>query len=148
MWKDGSTTKCTARRGIVARFLEDTGGNIGIEFVIWMIVFLPLVGIIIDASLLYQAHADMWKVARDGARRLVTDQSTSPAAVKHRMVSELAEEWSYNFVVNAAITGKYPDEKAIVDIKVDIEGASFFGAFSEIYGNDLVAHVELNRGDF
>jgi Flp pilus assembly protein TadG len=58
-------------RGILT-FLRDDRGSQTIEIVLWIPIFVALLVIIIDASMLYLTQTEMWNVARDTARRMTT----------------------------------------------------------------------------
>ena len=53
-------------------FCRDEKGMVTIEFVLWVPVIMALVAIVIDATTIYAMHMEMWNVARDTARRMVT----------------------------------------------------------------------------
>ena len=58
-------------RGILT-FLRDDRGSQTIEVVLWIPIFVALLVIVIDASMLYLTQTEMWNVARDTARRVTT----------------------------------------------------------------------------
>lgn len=53
-------------------FLCEDQGAVTIEFVLWVPIVLGLLITAIDATTLYVTHTEMWNVARDTARRMVT----------------------------------------------------------------------------
>jgi Flp pilus assembly protein TadG len=58
-------------RGILT-FLRDDRGSQTIEIMLWIPIFVALLVIITDASMLYLTQTEMWNVARDTARRMTT----------------------------------------------------------------------------
>ncbi len=69
--------KVQAKRRGLGAFLRGNRGSITIEFVIWMPVFLAILGIMTDAATMYIRQANMWNVARDAARGMATGQFTA-----------------------------------------------------------------------
>lgn len=51
---------------------RDEKGSATIEFILWVPVIAALVVMVVQATTLYVTHTEMWNVARDTARRMVT----------------------------------------------------------------------------
>ncbi len=56
----------------ILTFLRDDRGSQSIEIMLWIPIFVALLVIITDASMLYLTQTEMWNVARDTARRMTT----------------------------------------------------------------------------
>jgi len=63
----------------IRNFGDDSGATT-VEFVLWVPVFMFILMITVDVSLLFLRQSNLWYVARDGARqaslRLITDDAT------------------------------------------------------------------------
>ena len=61
---------------LIRNFSDDSGATT-VEFVLWVPVFMFILMITVDVSLLFLRQSNLWYVARDGARqaslRLITD---------------------------------------------------------------------------
>jgi len=61
---------------LIRKFGDDSGATT-VEFVLWVPVFMFILMITVDVSLLFLRQSNLWYVARDGARqaslRLITD---------------------------------------------------------------------------
>ncbi|MCK4861478.1 MAG: pilus assembly protein [Rhodobacteraceae bacterium] len=64
---------------LIRNFRDDSGATT-VEFVLWVPVFMFILMITVDVSLLFLRQSNLWYVARDGARqaslRLITDDAT------------------------------------------------------------------------
>ena len=52
----------------VRRFKKEEDGSASVEFVLWMPVFVAILMLTIDASLLFMNQSNYWSVSRDTAR--------------------------------------------------------------------------------
>ena len=75
-------------RGIMT-FLRDDRGSQTIEIVLWIPIFVALLVIITDASMLYLTQTEMWNVARDTARRMTTTNLQTVAEAEDYANSQL-----------------------------------------------------------
>ena len=109
-----------------------------------------MIGIIIDASMLYQIHADMRSVARDGSRRLAMG-ALDETQVQAFMTAELAQLWSHEFTVTASLEGTVGNLVSIVEIETGIDESSMFGMLSDFFtrdryfSSDLFARIEMRK---
>lgn len=123
----------------IDRFRRDERGSQSIEFVLWVPVFVALLTIVIDATTLYDTHSEMWNVARDTARRMVTGLITSEQAAKDYAANEISV-LNYPFQVDA----KYDQSTgAEVTILLKVGDTSIIGFFTPlaIFGVDMRARV-------
>lgn len=64
---------------LIRNFSDDSGATT-VEFVLWVPVFMFILMITVDVSLLFLRQSNLWYVARDGARqaslRIITDDAT------------------------------------------------------------------------
>jgi hypothetical protein len=84
------------RRG-ARRFARDEEGSITIETLLWFPVYLTLLGLIADLSVIYTVNADMWHVSYDVARRVAKNElapQQASAEVKGRLDSRISASLS------------------------------------------------------
>jgi len=63
----------------VKRFADDTGA-VTVEFVLWVPVFLLILAVTVDVSLLFLRQSNLTQVARDTARQVAIHQLTTRTA--------------------------------------------------------------------
>ena len=115
------------KRPRLAEFTRGERGSITVEFVIWIPVFLVILGFIADASLMYVMQANMWNVARDAARRMSTGELDKVAAETYAGNQLLYPNKPYTITAT-----KGSDD--VVEISIPIENASIFGVLAA-YGS-------------
>ncbi|OUS04270.1 hypothetical protein A9Q96_15065 [Rhodobacterales bacterium 52_120_T64] len=73
--KHSATSRFTR---LIRNFSDDSGATT-VEFVLWVPVFMFILMITVDVSLLFLRQSNLWYVARDGARqaslRIITDDA-------------------------------------------------------------------------
>src|ERR1700680_651165 len=106
-------------RARLARFGREQRGSITVEFVIWIPVFLVIMGFIADATMLYLTQADMWNVARDTARRMTTGQLSATAAQTFAATALLYPNKPYTITATQG-------SDDIVEISLPVQNASIF----------------------
>lgn len=122
-------------------FLCDDHGAVTVEFVLWLPIIVALLVIAIDATTLYVTHTEMWNVARDTARRMVTGKLRTEAE---------AEEYALNAVnlrdLPYAVRAIY-DEDNVVEFRMAISFSDIsivgYGSPLTIFGIDMMARVVM-----
>ena len=131
---------CPRAAGISRRFLGDESGSATIEFVLWVPVFAVILVAVIDATILYLHHTEMWNVSRDVARRVaVADISEADAAAA--VEREL-------FLYSDAYRVQTSDPKDMdvqIAIQTKVSDASVFGFFEPVMDKYLTAMVTMRR---
>ncbi len=117
---------------------RDDSGSTTVEFVLWVPVFLVILALTVDVSLMFLRQSNMWHVARDtvrqvSLRQLTTEAQATTYATEHATYSGDVP----NVVVNIDRTNQY----AQVRISVPIKSAGVFGVLNIGGENDLVAVV-------
>lgn len=123
------------------QILQDERAAVTIEFVLWIPIIVALLVTAIDATTLYVTHTEMWNVARDTARRMVTGKILS--------VSE-AEAYATNAMnlrdLPYAVTASY-DETDVVEVTIAINFADMsiigYGSPLTIFGRTIAATVVM-----
>jgi Flp pilus assembly protein TadG len=115
------------KRARLIRFGREHSGSITVEFVIWIPVFLVIMGFIADATSLYLMQADMWNVARDTARRMTTGQLSAPAAQTYAASALLYPNRPYTVTATQGTDD-------VVEISIPVQNASIFGVLAAFGG--------------
>lgn len=117
------------------------------EFLLWLPIFVVVLGVAIDASLVLQAHADMWSVARDGARRMAMLEITDEQAETYAL-EKLQSLYTYDFTASAYMESTESDTFSVVELTTFVSSANFSSIFSDQLSSDLAVHVRMrNRRD-
>jgi len=121
-------------------FLSDEHGAMTIDFILWLPLFVSLLVMVTDASILYLTQTEMWNVARDTARRMTTQHVTTTNEAKCWAISQLNLYSSLVYNVEATSTKQLNS----VAISVPVVDASNFGYFlGAVLGNTISARVTM-----
>lgn len=124
----------------VGRFLSDEQGAVTIEFTILVPVFILMLVLFADASLIYQTHSEMFNVARDIARRMSTEQIKTPEEVRNYAAEHLFLG-QRTYIVDPDFGGEMR-----VTIVTGLDNATIFGFFFRpILGRELLASAAMRR---
>ena len=122
------------------RFLGDESGAMTVDFVVWLPLFVSLLVIVTDASILYLTQTEMWNVARDTVRRMTTQQLQSEAAAKCWAESEMSLYSHLAYQVDAQSSMQFNT----VSITVALNDASSLGYFLQpVLGETISARVTM-----
>lgn len=69
-----------SRPNALRQFRRDARGSATLEYVLWLPVFVTILGLAADVSLTFHTHSRMWDAARDVARRTAMGQLTATQA--------------------------------------------------------------------
>ena len=129
--------KYTNRLTATLRRFRDDSGSTTVEFVLWVPVFLVILGLIVDVSLMFLRQSNLWQVARDTARIY--------------SIRQMDAEEAQTYAINHATMGSTPPTVAVIPdptnqyvtvrISVPISSVGVFGIMNIGAGNDLVAVV-------
>ena len=121
-------------------FLQDERGVMTVDFVVWLPLFVSLLVIVTDASILYLTQTEMWNVARDTVRRMTTRSITSVAEAECWAEAQLS---LYNYLVYEVDAASTADTNSVT-IQVPLADASAFGYFiGPVLGNTISATVTM-----
>jgi len=130
----------------IGDFLRDDRAAATIEFILWIPVIMALLAIVIDATMIYVTHADMWNAARDTARRMVTGALMSEADAEAFAAQAVSlREGPYYVDANYDLNAN----AAQVIIAIRVSDISISGVGSWLYqamtlsGTDMIAHVVM-----
>lgn len=117
--------------------LRNEDGAMSVEFVIWMPIFLTILGFAVDATSLFLTQHDMANVARDVARRMSTGELTAAAAEIYAKSTLLYGDRAYDVATVAGNTD------ATVTIRLPMSDADVFGIFAPFTDGDLGAQTTM-----
>jgi len=121
--------------------LRDERGAQTVEFVLWVPIIVALVVIMVDAATLYITHTEMWNVARDTARRMVTGKILTEADAEAYALDAMSlRDWPY------AVEADY-DESGVVQFLMALEVGDIsiigYGSPLTIFGGTVRARVVM-----
>ncbi len=120
------------------RRYRDDSGSVTVEFVLWVPIFLVILGIMVDVSMMFLTQSNLWQVARDTARQISIRQLTTVTAAKN--YAETAGTFSGNRPT-ATIAINNATQTVTVQLAVPIRDVGVFGVLNIGGNNDLVASV-------
>jgi Flp pilus assembly protein TadG len=119
--------KLFRRRARGTGFGAGERGSVTVEFVLWMPVFLVILGFIADATMLYLMQADMWNVARDTVRRMTTGELNAADAKSYAATALLYPNKPYTITATSG-------SDDVVEIQLPVQQASVFGVLAVFGG--------------
>lgn len=127
------------KRGIHA-FIRDDRGTGTLEFVLWVPVVVFILLAVVDATVLYLHHTEMWNISRDVARRIAVGEITEAEA--EETIKESLFLASDEYFIRTS-NPKYLDVQ--VSIQTRVSDASVFGIYEPVLGRHLAAYVRTRR---
>jgi hypothetical protein len=129
--------------------LRRQDGSSTIEFIVWMPVFLIIVGLTADVATTYLIQASMWNTAMDCTRRMSTGQYTSSQTSPNDVTTACVKKellFSYKFSkAGAAITPTFGSTDDSIEIQLPLWEAGMFGvlaSFAGLAGNSYKLDVK------
>lgn len=123
-------------------FLRDETGAVLIEFVLWVPVLMAVLLVVVDVATIYVTHTEMWNVARDTARRMVTGAllTEDEAETYASEAMNLRQHFNYQVVATYA----EPNTVEVI-IRYNVADMSILGYTSPmtIFGGPLFARVVM-----
>lgn len=124
----------------IGRFLTDQQGAVTIEFTTLVPFFIFLMVLLVDGSMVYMTHSEMFSTARDIARRMSTGELSTQQEVRDYAAGTLLLG-DRTYVVDADF-----GEEMRCSIAVSVADAAIFGMFFRpILGRALVASAVTSR---
>jgi Flp pilus assembly protein TadG len=91
-----------ALRRALSFYRRDEQAAVTVEFVLWLPVFIIILFLIVEVSLLFLTQSSMWNVARDTARRIATHEFDQTEAEAHATSAMTFGGHSYTIAADAA----------------------------------------------
>jgi Flp pilus assembly protein TadG len=124
-----------------SRFVRDERGTATIEMLIWTPLFLFLLFLTVDASILYWRHAEMWTAARDVARAVSSGSlDASSQTDLNSFVASRLRTTNSTFTVSAAVNTT--SGTVTVNLSRPNSSVTTFTLFQSIF-TDLGARVVM-----
>ena len=121
--------------------VQNDRGAVTIEFVLWVPIIMGLLVTAIDATTLYVTHTEMWNVARDTARRMVTGKFHTEAEAEAYAASAMNMRSAPYFV--RATYDKDDVVEVIIAIGFSDISIAGYGSPLMIFGTNVAAHVVM-----
>ncbi len=132
-------TSPTARR--FRRFVRDDKAAVTVEFVLWLPLFIIILFLIVEVSLLFLTQSSMWNVARDTARRISTHEFGQAAAETYATGAMTFGGHPYTIVADAA----GPEVSVTITTSVGDVLLFSYSPMAAFAGSQLVARVILRE---
>ena len=127
----------------ILTFLRDDRGSQTIEIMLWIPIFVALLVIISDASILYLTQTEMWNVARDTARRMTTGQLMTEVAAEEYANVQL-NLYSQNSGLYSVDASYDPVVEVVISVGAgDVSFTGFKYLDFTIFGGDISARVVM-----
>lgn len=134
-----------------SRFVEirrDEDGSISIEFVLWIPIFIILIAIITDLSIVYAVNANMYDVARDTARRWSQDRAAETYPTDQHVIDHVKSELVIGYDQDGVNYDVNPskdevNDRVTVAIRAKAADVDIFGIMGPIGVEDLFAQVTM-----
>ncbi len=124
-----------------SRFRRDEGATVTVEFVIWLPLFIIILFLIVEVSLLFLTQSSMWNVARDTARRISTHEFTQASAVTHATGAMTFGGHPYTIAADAI----GPEVSVTISTSVGDVLLFSYSPMAAFAGSQLVAKVTLRE---
>jgi Flp pilus assembly protein TadG len=125
----------------VSGFGRDETGAVTVEFVLWLPLFIIILFLIVEVSLLFLTQSSMWNVARDTARRIATHEFDESAAVSHATDAMTFGGHAYGISADAA----GPDVSVTITTSVGDVLLFAYSPMAAFAGSTLTAQVTLRE---
>lgn len=117
---------------------DDESGSITVEFVLWIPVFMVIIALTVDVSLMFLRQSNMWQVAQDTARQVSTRQIRTEA---NAVLYAIPRATYSGYTPEVRVTIDAGQEAVRVVISVPVKSVGVFGVLNIGGENDLVAVV-------
>ncbi len=123
-------------------FLRCDQGTLTTEFVLWVPIIMAMLIIVVDTTTIYLTHTEMWNVARDTARRMVTGSVMTEAQAEAYAANAMRLRQNYNYYIEV----HYEEgARAEVIIRFAVADMSILGYGSPLtlFGGTMWARVVM-----
>ncbi|MEX0970848.1 MAG: TadE/TadG family type IV pilus assembly protein [Paracoccaceae bacterium] len=106
----------------------DSRGAVSVEFVLWVPVFILILALTVDATILFKTQANLWTVARDAGRQMSTGLYSNSQAESY------AESQFANWGITGTATASQTNDSVTMQISVPVASVTPFriaGAFTD-----------------
>lgn len=140
-YTSSTQTTMPVAKGPFRRFGADTKAAVTVEFVLWLPLFIIILFLIVEVSLLFLTQSSMWNVARDTARRIATHEFDQASAETHATGAMTFGGHPYTIAADA--TG--PEVSVTITTSVGDVLLFSYSPMAAFAGSELVAQVILRE---
>lgn len=138
-WRTRLGVKMIRFRRLRARIARDEDGGATVEFVLWLPIFMVVVALIVDSTMLLQTQSRFFDLARNASRQVATGAMTE-AEAKNYVLTTFGNDSSFQAEVETDQTGTLVTTTISVPFrKVMIMS----GKFGSIGDNVLTASISM-----
>ena len=112
-------------------FADDESGAVTVEFVLWVPVFVLILAITVDATVLFMTQANLWSIARDTTRLMAARYLTDAEAEAYAL--DRMARWGGDTAIDASHTANY----ATVSFTVPVASVSPFNIVTAFTSGNL-----------
>ena len=138
---DGMLNPKAPKASRLQRFRQDDTAAVTVEFVLWLPLFIIILFLIVEVSLLFLTQSSMWNVARDTARRIATHEFNKSSAESH--ATSAMTFGGHPYTVLADATG--PEVSMTITTSVGDVLLFSYSPMAAFAGSKLVAKVILRE---
>ena len=124
------TMRVPLRLRSVYQFIQDTRGAVSIEMVIWLPVFVLLLGLVSDATLIFSKQAQVLRIVQDANRATSIGRLVSTAETEAFIASRISQI-SPHATIMTTIQGGIISSTVTMPAS-DLTATSLIAAFSSI----------------
>ncbi|MBL4808092.1 MAG: pilus assembly protein [Rhodobacteraceae bacterium] len=106
---------------------SDERGSVTIEFVLWVPVFVFILALTIDSSMIFVTQSNMWSVTRDTTRHMSTGLYTDGEAEVY--ASRLVEKWGQTPSISTTSDSQFVSVSMSIPIS-EVVPFNVIGAFT------------------
>jgi len=124
-------------RRLPSRFVKDETGSVTIEFVLWVPVFVVILAITVDATILFMTQANLWSIARDTTRQMSTGMYPTNSAAEDAAYKHMPS-WRDNATIEARRDANFVS----LSIKIPISDVSPFNIVGTFTSGDIAIAIK------
>ena len=127
-------------RRLPSRFVKDETGAVTVEFVLWVPVFVLILAITVDASVLFLTQSNLWSIARDTTRIMATGRLLDGTAAADYARGRMST-WGADAEINKIIDL----DEVTLTIRIPIADVSPFNIVGAFTSGDISVALTQHR---
>jgi Flp pilus assembly pilin Flp len=124
------------RRVRVEEFKKDEDGAATIEAVLWLPIFIVLIGAAVDITMIFHAHSRVLRVVQDVNRAMSVGRITDEATAQDTMVNMLPSYPDVSAFVNVS------DGIITSQVSVPVSSVLAIGMVASLMDNDIIIRTQ------
>tara|TARA_R110002049_G_scaffold9146_3_gene47369 strand:+ start:834 stop:1460 length:627 start_codon:yes stop_codon:yes gene_type:complete len=118
---------------------SDTRGAVSVEFVLWVPVFVLILAITVDATILFKTQANLWTVARDAGRQMSTGLYSNSQA------EDYAAGQFASWGITGTATASQTNDTVTMQISVPVAAVTPFRIVNAFTDGNIIAVVTQRK---